>query len=246
MKQLLRNGLISGLAGGLALALVLLVVGERSLGEAIRLEEARSESQAHVDGADDHGREETFSRSTQTAGGAFGSLLYGAVLGVVFAVVFGALRHRIAAQTELRRSVVLAACGWLGVVAVPFLLYPPVPPGASDPTDVGGRTAAYVMAILWGILAVAVARAAARGVERRGLPEALGHAAAIACFTTLVVLATLVLPPRPSANTLPADLVWDFRLASLAGTTSCWLVLGLVFGALRSGTRQREEELARA
>ncbi|MDP9440686.1 MAG: CbtA family protein, partial [Actinomycetota bacterium] len=48
----------------------------------------------------------------------------------------------------------------------------------------------------------------------------------------LVGLAALLLPAAPTAGDVPADLVWAFRLRSLAGTTACWATLGLVFAAL--------------
>jgi hypothetical protein len=45
---------------------------------------------------------------------------------------------------------------------------------------------------------------------------------------------------------VPADLIWDFRLASVAQQASMWLVLACVFGLLQSRrtTAAREVQTA--
>jgi hypothetical protein len=42
----------------------------------------------------------------------------------------------------------------------------------------------------------------------------------------------LALPDNPDAVTVPADLLWSFRLASVAGQAAFWTVAGTVFGLL--------------
>lgn len=233
MKTLLRNGVLAGLGAGATLAVVLVALGERAIGRAVELEGAGTTG-AH---------DEMFTRSAQTAGGVLGALMYGAVLGVVFAVAFTVLRHRLPAATDFRRSVVLAAVGWLATVGVPFVLYPPNPPGIGDASSVGRRTVAYLLAIAWGLGAVAASARAGRQLSERGRSEAAVGAASLLLFVALVVVAALLFPARLSAGPLPADLVWDFRLTSLAGTTACWAALGLAFGALPVS---RQEDLVHA
>ena len=89
----IRRGAVAGLAGGAASALFLLLVGERTIGDAIRLEEARG-----------GGGHETFSRGVQTFGGALGMIFVSVALGVIFAVylitsengaALGSLAHRL-------------------------------------------------------------------------------------------------------------------------------------------------------
>lgn len=223
MTRILRNGILAGLAAGACLAVVLAAFGEAVIGRAVRLEEAVGGGGAG---------QETFARPVQQLGGALGALLYGAVLGIVFAAVFAAVRHRLPARTDFRRAVLLAAAGWLGAVAVPFVLYPPNPPGVGDPATITERTAAYLVALAWGLAAVAVTARLAGDLRARGWSEPAWVAASGGCFIALVVLAGAVLPAPAPVGGLPADLVWSFRLRSLAGTTASWAVLGLAFGAL--------------
>jgi hypothetical protein len=72
MGSYIRRGALAGLAGGAASALFLLLVGERTIGDAIRLEESRG-----------GGGHEMFSRGVQTVGGALGMLFVSVALGDV-------------------------------------------------------------------------------------------------------------------------------------------------------------------
>src|SRR6266487_6901980 len=80
----IRRGAVAGLAGGAASALFLLLVGERTIGDAIRLEEKHG-----------GGGQELYTRGTQVFGGALGVILVSIALGVLFAVTFAAVRHRL-------------------------------------------------------------------------------------------------------------------------------------------------------
>ncbi len=238
MARLVRNGAIGGVAAGAALGVVLILLGENPIGRAVRLEAARHPAGAH---------DEMFSRSTQHVGGVFGALVYGLLLGLVFAVAFGALRHRIPASTDFRRSVTLAAAGWAAVVVIPFLLYPPNPPGVGEPSTITRRTVAYLLAVAWGAVGVAAAVRLGRQLRRLGRSEAVSAAAPAVLLVALVVLAALVLPSSEPVRGLPADLLWRFRTTSLAGTTACWATLAVVFGALPVAVdHEREREAAHA
>lgn len=217
MRPLLRNGLVAGACGGLALAIVLAALGEGP--------------------AADH---EMFSRGTQQAGGIVGALVYGALLGLVFAVVFVAARHRLPGRTDPRRALLMALAGWTAVVFVPFVLYPPNPPGVGDPATIDQRTVAYIVALAWGVVSVVAATGGGRELHRRGWQEPAQIAGGVISFVALVALAAFLLPASTSVRALPADLVWPFRLTSLAGTSACWLTLGVVFGALTARVADRE------
>ena len=73
----------------------------------------------------------------------------------------------------------------------------------------------------------------------------------MATVVALVLVALVVLPPGPSPDAVPASVVWDFRLASLAGWAAYWSVLGTVFGwltlpdAVRRPSRSLPRESAR-
>lgn len=214
MIKLVRAGAISGAAGGAALAAVLLLFGEGPIGAAVALE-------------DGHG-DELFSRSTQQVGGAVGAVLFGLAVGLVFAVVFSTIRHRLRG-TDAARSLGLAAAGFVAVALVPSVLYPPNPPGVDAGTSFGFRTWAYLTALVWSVFAVVAAVKVARRLHARGLDRQPAVLLAVAVHLVLVVVAAVALPDRVLADDLPAELVWELRLSSLLGAAALWGVLGLVF-----------------
>ena len=220
MRRLIRDGVLAGLAGGLALALVLLLLGEESIGRAVALEQG--------------GGDGTFSRGVQTVGGVLAALLWGTALGVVFAVVFAAVRRRLETRSDWRAAAGLAALCFLTVNLVPFLKYPPNPPGVGDADSIGRRTALYMLMLAWSALAAAAAWSAGRRLGGRpASPEHLRVPTVVGLYVAVVAVGLAGLPGSPDTVGAPATLVWQFRLASLAGTAAFWAVSGVVFGWLR-------------
>lgn len=227
MTRMLRLGALAGLAGGLAMGLFLLVVGERSIADAIELE--------HAAGGGAH--EEMFGRGTQVAGGVAGAAISGVFLGLVFAAVFAAVRHRLAARDDWRRAVQVAAVGFVALALVPALKYPANPPAVGDPDTVGRRTALYLVMLAWSILS---AWAAWRVARRLRAPDHIRLTASVAAFVALVAVGYVVLPGTPDPVTAPATLVWRFRMASLGGAAVLWSVMGAVLGTLVLRTQAAE------
>lgn len=225
MTRTLRLGALSGLAGGLAMALFLLAVGERSISDAIALEDAA----AHAAG---EAHEAVFSRGTQLAGGFAGSMLAGVVFGLVLAVVFAAVRHKLAFADDWRRSVAVAATGFVTLALVPALKYPANPPAVGDPDTIGRRTTLYLVMVAWSIVAAWGAWRLSLWLRERRTPDPARLTAAAALFAALVAVGFVVLPGTPDAVTAPATLVWRFRVASLGGAALLWLVTGTVLGNL--------------
>ena len=50
--------------------------------------------------------------------------------------------------------------------------------------------------------------------------------------------------PDVVPDDVPADLLWDFRVASLAQLAAMWLTLGLVFGVLMERAATSDRTLA--
>ncbi|MDQ6928575.1 MAG: CbtA family protein [Actinomycetota bacterium] len=223
MKRHLKNGLLAGLAGGVALAIVLLTIGEGPIGQAVGLEKQAANGQ----------HKEMFSRGTQQIGGAIGGLIYGIALGAIFAVAYAALRRRLSTRQDWRASLQLAAIGFVTVFFIPFLKYPPNPPAVGSPDTIGRRTALYLVMLAWSIVATWAAWLAARALERRGAADHLRPLAMAAIYVALIAFGFVLLPGTPDPVNAPATLVWNFRLASLAGSAAYWSVTGVVFGWLR-------------
>jgi hypothetical protein len=208
----LRRGALAGLAGGAALAIVLVVAGEGPLQQAIDLEAA--------DAGD-----ALVSRSGQRVGGILASLLVGAALGVVFSLVSRA--------TPRLSSGRLAAAAFVALHLVPFLKYPANPPGVGDPESAARRTALYVVLLAWSVLAGWAGLRARRWLQARRTPAQLVGPGAVVVVLALVGIAFVVLPPGPSPDAVPASVVWSFRVASLAGWAAYWAVAGTVLAWAR-------------
>lgn len=214
---------------------MLLLVGEETIGRAVALEQGGG------------GDEELFSRGVQQVGGVLAALIWGAALGVVFAVVFAVARRRMATASDWRAAATLAALAFLTVNLVPLLKYPPNPPGVGDSDTIGRRTVLYLLMLTWSALATGAAWSAGRrmsafrrhGDDGPGLPEHLRVPAVVALYVVVVAVGLAGLPGSPDPVTAPAALVWRFRLASLAGTAAFWAVCGVVFGWLSLGAAGR-------
>src|SRR3954469_12032441 len=185
MKHYLRRGALAGMAGGLASALVLLLVGERSISRAIALEQARA------GGEPTH---EMFSRHVQLAGGAVGTLIAGAAFGLIFAVVFAAVRHRLAGRDDWRRATTLAVVAFVTVYLVPWLKYPANPPAVGDPDTINERTALYVVMLVWSIVAAWAGWRLHRWLRARGMPDHLRLPAVVLTWTVIVAAGLALLP----------------------------------------------------
>jgi predicted cobalt transporter CbtA len=70
----------------------------------------------------------------------------------------------------------------------------------------------------------------------RGIVAPVRHSVDLLAVAVLVPLVIWLLPAAASTipSDVPADLIWDFRLASLAQQATMWAVLACVFGLLQS------------
>lgn len=226
--SLLRHGVTAGAAAGLCAALVLWLLVEPVIRRALLVEETR--------GGRHHGHdvEPLVSRSVQVLGGLVTAALVGVLVGVVFSVVYARARHRLPGATNLGRSASLALVGFVVVTLLPALKVPANPPAVGNSATVTERTLLYLLTILLGLTAVGVVLAFDRWLSER---EVRAHARVLA-DTALTVVSTVAIltlvpgPPETVPPDVPATLLWDFRVASLAQLATMWLVLGLLFGTL--------------
>ncbi len=239
MRRHLRDGALAGLAGGAALAIVLLAAGERTISRAIELEQRAHGGGAAATAFGHAAGDEMFSRGVQQVGGVLAALVWGVAVGAIFAVAYVALRRRLDTASEWRAAVTLSAIGFTTLTLVPFLKYPANPPGVGDPDTVGRRTALFLLIVAWSILSTGAAWRAARVLARRGVPEHLRVPLVGLLYAGLVTLGLAALPGSPGAINVSATLVWRFRLASLAGSAAFWAVCGVTFGWLRVAARSR-------
>lgn len=230
---LLRRGLLAGGLAGLVTGLFSLLLAEPLMDRAIRLEEERAQGSGHQHGSEGgghaHEAEELFSRGTQHFGLLVTALVVGLALGVFFAVTY-ALVHRASPQDRpWPRALALAGAGFLALSLLPGLRYPANPPGVGDGNTVSDRQGLWVAALVIGVLGLLLAWQLHRRLADRPDPVRQLTAAG-AVVATLAAL--FLLPGNPDSVPVPAPLLWDFRVLSLASHAVMWGALGVAFGVL--------------
>ena len=225
LLRLVGRGAVAGAIAGLLSAVVSFLLGEPSVRRAIELEEAA----AYAAGQAEHA--EVFSRTTQQGALFLVSMLTGLTLGILFALVYTLWQQRDPDADSWRRAILLAVAGLVGIALIPFLRYPANPPAVGDPATVDARTTAYLASILIGVVAVTAAAQLHRQLADRGVRPPLRQLAALG-VVLVGLAATWLLPGSTDVSEAPADLIWNFRLASIAALLVLWLGLGAVFGLL--------------
>lgn len=236
LGAVLRRAALAGVFAGLAASIVALLVVEPQIDKALLIEEARSTS-------DD---EPLFGRATQVFGGMVAAVAVAVCLALVVGVVFARVRHRLPGSTDFGRAAVLASLGFATVALLPALKYPANPPGVGDPDTVTERTVQYLTLIA---AAVAVTWLAFLVHDRLAArPWSPAYRAALAAAVVIVGYTALLMTWPATPDSVPADipaaLLWDFRLASLAELATLWTVLGLGFGLLLTPRRVRAAAVA--
>ncbi|MCF6474180.1 hypothetical protein FAF44_38245 [Nonomuraea sp. MG754425] len=236
IRTLLVRGLLAGLLAGLVAGGFAFVLGEPRVDDAIALEEAAARAappehageHAGEEAGHSHGDEAAVSRPVQKAGLFLATGLYGLAIGGVFALVFAGLRGRVGPRSDGPLALAAAGTAFAAVILVPFMKYPANPPAVGDPETIDGRTLLYVVMILVGLAATAVAVATARRVT--GSPWAR-WVSAVAAFLVPVLAAWWLLPAIDEVpDGFPATLLWQFRLASIGTQLVFWTAFGVLFG----------------
>jgi hypothetical protein len=115
----------------------------------------------------------------------------------------------------------VAAAIW-GVVVLPAAVYPPLPPGVEVELGIGTRQALYLAVVAVGLAGWAAAIRVWSAGGRLRAPLAV-------TVVLLPAALAILLFPDPGADTadLPAGLLTDFRLVSLAGQLLFWTAMAL-------------------
>ena len=234
---------LAGLFAGLLAALFLEVTGEPSIQEAINIEQAAAEAQEHADAAAGHAagaaEPEVVSRSVQRGVGLFAAYgLTGIAFGLLVAVGFWVMRG--GQPDPFRRALVAGAILAGAITVAPWLKYPPNPPAVGDPDTLTKRTVCYVSVICLTALLGVLAAALSTRLRSDGWPTHRRVLAVVAVVVVPLAAAFVLLPPPPDPITVPANLLWRFRVASLSGNLLLWSVLTLGFGALMAEAAARQ------
>lgn len=229
---LLLRGMLIGLLAGLLGFGLLKLAGEPSVDRAIAFEGQLDKAKAMAEHKPHEEETPIVSRKVQAGIGLFtGVMVYSTAFGGLFALAFAWAYGRIGALSPRAVAALLAALGFIAVHLVPALKYPPNPPAVGDPDTIGMRTALY-----FSLIAVSLLGMIAATMLRTRLQSRFGTwnswLIAGAAYLALMITVGVSLPRIDEVPArFPADLLWQFRITSLAAQFVLWAVLGLGFGA---------------
>ncbi|MBB5047878.1 uncharacterized membrane protein YhaH (DUF805 family) [Rhodopseudomonas rhenobacensis] len=229
VRTLLVRGMLVGILAGLLAAGFAYLFGEPQVDLAIAFEEHASAAA----GAAAEAEPELVSRAVQSTLGLFtGIVVVGCALGGIFGLAFAYFHGRLGRWSPLLTAAVLAAAGFIVLVVVPQLKYPANPPAVGSPDSIAARTGFYFL-LLGLSIAVAIA---ALGTARQLMARLGGWSAALIGIAIYAIAMAGVMLALPSISEVPADfsadVLWNFRAASLGIGAVLWATLGLAFGAL--------------
>ncbi len=233
LGRTIGHGALAGVAAGAAGAAVMYWLVEPSIRTAIAIEDAGSAPEPEA-GGHSHMAEELVTRSEQVWFGLLTVLVVGVLIGIAFALTYRFLRGRLPGHDSVAGSAMaLAGLGFVAFTLMPALAVPANPPAVGDPATVDLRTATYLGAIVGGIVLTVVVVAVARTRKLEPGMRALA-ATLVGIVGTAVVFWVLPDVADPIPADVPAQLIWNFRIASMAQLGVMWLVLGAVFAALHA------------
>ena len=220
----LRRGLVAGVLAGLLAGLLASAIGEPPVQAAIDIEEAAAPP-------DEGPPAFEIARPVQRLGLVVATALVGLAVGALFGLAWAWSAGRVAGDAW-QRSIKLGAAAIGALVLLPALKYPPNPPTVGDPATIGQRTTLYVGLGLLGVLLAFVAWAGARQLAGSGLPGPARQTIVGAGTVVVAAILLIVLPDTGGDAPVPAELLWSFRLASIATQTVLYGGTALVFGLL--------------
>jgi predicted cobalt transporter CbtA len=176
---------------------------------------------------------ELVSRALQSNVGLLtGVVVYSIAFGGLFSLAFAFTYGRVGRLGPRATSALLAVAGFVAVVLVPALKYPPNPPSIGEPETIGYRTALFFAMLVISIAAISIAVMLWR---RLMAPYGIWNAGLMAAGTFILIIAICQLI-MPEINEVPeqfsATVLWRFRVASLGTQVVMWTTIGLLFGAL--------------
>jgi len=130
------------------------------------------------------------------------------------------------------------------ITVAPWLKYPPNPPAVGDPDSVGERERLFVLLIVLAALLLAgLAHLSAR-LRRADWPDDRRVAAVVGAGLIAFAVLFAAMPASPDDVSVPANLVWQFRLNSLTGNLLVWTLLTVGLGVVWTEAARRPAEAA--
>lgn len=200
-----------------------------------------------------------FSRTVQAnVGIGVGMVFFGMAMGALFAVTYAICLGRVGNLRPRSLSLLVAAGGFLGFYLIPFLKYPANPPSIGHPDTLKLRGSLYLLIVIASIVFLVLAVWLGQKLKAR---FGNWNASLLAGAAFIVVIGVLmaILPslgnlaanktefgnhatetPLPLTDAkgsivypgFPADVLFNFRLYSVAAQLLLWTTIGIVFAPL--------------
>jgi Probable cobalt transporter subunit (CbtA) len=226
-RILLAWGMLAGVVAGLLVFALARWIGEPQVERAIAFETSMDQAKGEAP------EPEIVSRKIQsTLGLLAATVVDGAAVGGLFALVFAFAYGRMPVTSPRTLSALLAGLGFLTVAVIPALKYPANPPSVGNPETIGVRTAAFFLLIICSVAAMLQAVQIERCFHTRlGIWNAWLVAGAF--FVIAMATTSHFLPNSDEVPAgFPVALMWKFRVAALEMQLLLWGVLGFFFGWL--------------
>lgn len=246
LRANLRRGLAAGAVAGVLAGVIGIVGGSPTIdtveASAHPAEDGHGGSDAaHAAGGAGHSGSPAagesghlVSRAQARMGLVGGTVLAGLALGALLGIASGPASRRLRGDAWTR-TWKLGGAATLAVVMLPALVYPATPPGAGQAETVNSRTALYLAVVLLGAAIALLAAGLQRPLSRARLT---GPARQAVTGLVVAIAAGAVIAAMPEAGGdaggLAPQMVWTFRLQSLATQLALWLGLTAAFGLLAS------------
>ena len=200
-----------------------------------------------------------FSRTIQAnVGLGVGMIAMGAALGALFAVCYAVCLGRVGGLRPRSLALLVAAGGFVGSYLVPFIKYPANPPGVGNPDTIKQRGGLYLLMVICSVVFLVLAVWLGKRLKPR-LGNWNASLVAGAAFIAAIGVVMVMLPqlgelpanvaayghratetPLPLVGPggrivypgFPADVLFSFRLYSVAAQLLLWGTIGLVFAPL--------------
>jgi hypothetical protein len=245
--------LVPGAVAGLATFAFSRVMIEPLIGAAVDYEGEREHVESALSGENHAHGHELFTRAVQeNIGAAVGIVVFGIVMGVLFAVthtlIRTALRQRGFAPDPTSLALLRSAGMFTAIAFVPSLKYPANPPTVGLDETVAARSSAFLTLTALSVVAACMAMAAGLACARqwgswRATAVAVGGYVAVMLGVTMAlpsfdeVPGAIVGPDGLLLDGFTAEVLADFRVYTLVNQALMWLVIGVVAAVLANGLR---------
>ena len=201
-------------------------------------------------------RPDLFSRTIQAdVGIGVAMIFFGAAMGALFAVTYAICLGRVGRIQPRNLSLLVAAAGFIGFYLVPFIKYPANPPAVGHEETIGDRSAVYLTMVAASLIFLFLAVLLGKRLQARfgnwNASLLAGGAFIVAVGVVMALLPSwgtcrptspstadhateTPLPLRDSQGNIVfpgfnADLLYRFRLYSVAAQLLLWTTIGLAF-----------------